>query len=75
MTLSYIDAIQLILTIICLFCIFSYIAYSFKSNIKLYKSLSTKCSQTTALNYKEYMTVEDYTAYEKFHIWRFYVHF
>lgn len=75
MRLNAFNLIQIVFLFICISTIFSYIVYSYKKYTKhIYIDICAAINRK-AFRYIEKLHIEDYLAFEKYHIWRFCVHF
>ncbi|AKN32195.1 hypothetical protein Ccar_15540 [Clostridium carboxidivorans P7] len=75
MRLNVLNLIQIVFLFICISSIFSYIIYSYKKYTKhIYIDICSALN-TKAVKYIEKLHIEDYSAFEKYNIWRFCVHF
>lgn len=75
MRLDLFDLIQILFLFVCISSIFSYILYSYKKykkqiNLDICTTINTK-----TVKYLQNIHIEDYLSFEKYHIWRFCVHF
>ncbi len=75
MRLNIFDLIQILFLFICISIMFSYIMHSYKKYTKhIYLDVYTAIN-TKTVKYIQNIHIEDYLSFEKYHIWRFCVHF
>ncbi|MEY8001314.1 hypothetical protein AB8U03_14125 [Clostridium sp. Mt-5] len=74
MKLDIVNIIQLILIFFCIAGFLSWILYSYKNDIRKVNYKFITCTWRGKLKYSDGMTVDEYTVYEKYSIWRFFVY-
>ncbi|PRR79127.1 hypothetical protein [Clostridium luticellarii] len=74
MKLDIVNILQLILIFFFIAGFLSCILYSYKNDIKKVNYKLITCTWRESLKYSEGMTVDEYTVYEKYSIWRFFVY-
>lgn len=75
MKIDILSIIQLILVFLCVIGVLVYVNSIYRKTIKYIYDKFVKCIFIEALKYLKKLNSKDYIAYEKYQIWRYYVHF